>query len=163
MREEEVEKETIKEEMDHLLEEARMLLPGIQALFGFQTIAVFNDRFSDLPMLVKDAHLVGLGLVVLAIALVITPAAYHRMAEPGCISHRTIKWASRLICGGLAPLACGLSLDVFVVIYSVTTSMAISVSGGVAAFAVLIGLWFVFPLAYRRRKQKRSVRRPVVT
>lgn len=26
----------------HLLEECRMVLPGIQALFGFQLIAVFN-------------------------------------------------------------------------------------------------------------------------
>ena len=29
----------------HLLEECRMVLPGIQALFGFQLIAVFNDGF----------------------------------------------------------------------------------------------------------------------
>jgi hypothetical protein len=151
---EEVVKESLKEEMDHLLEEARMLLPGIQALFGFQTIAVFNDRFSDLPMFVKDAHLAGLGLVVLAIALVITPAAYHRMAEPGCISERTIRWASRLICGGLAPLACGLSLDVFVVIYSVTTSWPASITGGIAALMILMGLWFAFPLAYRWRNAK---------
>ncbi|TLG71825.1 hypothetical protein [Methylocystis sp. B8] len=27
------------------IEEARMVLPGIQALFGFQLIAVFNNRF----------------------------------------------------------------------------------------------------------------------
>jgi hypothetical protein len=27
------------------IEEARMVLPGIQALFGFQLIAVFNERF----------------------------------------------------------------------------------------------------------------------
>jgi hypothetical protein len=153
---EEVVKESLKEEMDHLLEEARMLLPGIQALFGFQTIVVFNDRFGALPMFVKDAHIAGLSLVVLAIGLVITPAAYHRMAEPGCISERTIRWASRLICGGLAPLACGVSLDVFVVIYSVTTSLAVSIASGTAALLTLTGLWFVFPLAYRWRKKTRG-------
>ena len=27
------------------IEEARMVLPGIQALFGFQLVTVFNDRF----------------------------------------------------------------------------------------------------------------------
>lgn len=150
---EEVQRETIKEEMDRLLEEARMLLPGIQALFGFQTIVVFNDRFSGLPMLVKDAHLVGLAMVVLAIGLVITPAAYHRMAEPGCISQRTIRWASRFICGGLVPLACGVALDLFVVIYSVTASFNVSIFGGVAGFLLLTGLWFAFPLGYRARKK----------
>ena len=29
----------------HLIEECRMVIPGIQALFGFQLIAVFNDGF----------------------------------------------------------------------------------------------------------------------
>jgi hypothetical protein len=31
----------------HILEECRMVLPGIQALFGFQLIAVFNQGFNE--------------------------------------------------------------------------------------------------------------------
>ena len=31
----------------HVLEECRMVLPGIQALFGFQLIAVFNQGFGE--------------------------------------------------------------------------------------------------------------------
>ena len=30
------------------IEEARMVLPGIQALFGFQLMAIFNDKFRTL-------------------------------------------------------------------------------------------------------------------
>ena len=30
-----------------LLDECRTVLPGIQALFGFQLVAVFNQRFAD--------------------------------------------------------------------------------------------------------------------
>jgi hypothetical protein len=30
---------------EYLLDECRMVLPGIQALFGFQLIAVFNSSF----------------------------------------------------------------------------------------------------------------------
>ena len=30
-----------------ILEECRMVLPGIQALFGFQLIAVFNSTFAE--------------------------------------------------------------------------------------------------------------------
>jgi hypothetical protein len=37
------------------IEEARMVLPGIQALFGFQLIAVFNERFKELT---KDEQLI---------------------------------------------------------------------------------------------------------
>lgn len=42
-------KETLKEELSNILVEARMALPGMQGLFGFQTIAVFNTRFVELP------------------------------------------------------------------------------------------------------------------
>jgi len=34
--------------ISHLLEECRMVLPGIQALFGFQLIAVFNQPFGPI-------------------------------------------------------------------------------------------------------------------
>ncbi len=36
------------------IEEARMVLPGIQALFGFQLIAAFNQRFSELKALAQQ-------------------------------------------------------------------------------------------------------------
>ena len=36
---------TLSQAMQHLLEECRMVLPGIQALFGFQLIAVLSPGF----------------------------------------------------------------------------------------------------------------------
>jgi hypothetical protein len=44
---EEDESESLETEVEQALEEARMVLPGIQALFGFQLIAVFNQRFDQ--------------------------------------------------------------------------------------------------------------------
>ena len=40
-----VEKLELEDALTHLLEECRMVLPGVQALFGFQLIAVFSDGF----------------------------------------------------------------------------------------------------------------------
>ncbi|MES2260857.1 MAG: DUF6328 family protein [Pseudomonadota bacterium] len=148
---EQVEQETLKEQMDRVIEEARMLLPGIQALFGFQTIAAFNDRFSRLPDFVQDCHLAALAMVVTAIALVMMPAAYHRLAEPFQVSRRAINLSSRCICYAMAPLAGALSLDVFVVLHMVTGRPQLSGIGGLAAFLLLISLWFAYPLHARRR------------
>ena len=39
---------SLKDQARNVLEEARMVLPGIQALFGFQLIAVFNQRFESI-------------------------------------------------------------------------------------------------------------------
>jgi hypothetical protein len=73
-------KEPLSEVASHLLEECRMVLPGIQALFGFQLIAVFNAKFWEMTHSHRVIHLVVIGLVAIAIALVMTPAAYHRAA-----------------------------------------------------------------------------------
>lgn len=149
------EPETLKEQMGRIVEEARMMLPGIQALFGFQTIAVFSDRFERLPVYAQDCHAAALGLVVLAIALVMMPAAYHRLAEPGQVSLHAIKVSSRAICYALAPLAAGLSLDVAVVLYMVTESGPASATGGIGAFLLLLAMWFAYPLRARRRHSSR--------
>jgi len=148
------EPESLKEQMTRINEEARMMLPGIQALFGFQTIAVFSDRFEKLPGYGQDCHAAALGLVVIAIALVMLPAAYHRLAEPGQVSSHTIRISSLAICYALAPLAAGLALDIAVVLYMVSESPVGSASGGLAAFLLLLGAWFAFPLAARRRRKK---------
>jgi hypothetical protein len=146
----ESEEESLKDQMGRLIEEARMVLPGVQALFGFQTVAVFNDRFTDLPHYVQACHLVALGLVVIAIALVMMPAAYHRLATPGRVSLHLIKVSSRAICYALAPLAAGLSLDMFVVLHVVSEHDGVSIACALASFALLIGLWFAYPLHRRR-------------
>ncbi|HEY0588879.1 MAG TPA: DUF6328 family protein [Pseudoduganella sp.] len=144
------ERESLKEQMGRIIEEARMILPGIQALFGFQAIAVFTERFEKLPVYAQDCHAAALALVVVAIALVMLPAAYHRLVEPGQVSLRTIAISSRAICYALAPLAAGLSLDVAVVLFMVTGSDMGSAAGGLAAFLLLMGTWFIFPLHARR-------------
>jgi Family of unknown function (DUF6328) len=51
----------------HILEECRMVLPGIQALFGFQLIAVFNDGFAQkLSTVQQQIHSVSIVLTVIA-------------------------------------------------------------------------------------------------
>ena len=64
------------------IEEARMVTPGIQVLFGFQLVAAFNERFRQLGPIEQALHFVALVLVALSVALIMTPAAYHRISEP---------------------------------------------------------------------------------
>lgn len=72
-----------------LLEEGRMVVPGVQALLGFQLMAAFSERFAEgLYPLERAVHLAAVLLVVAALALVMGPAAYHRQAEPHSVSGR---------------------------------------------------------------------------
>jgi hypothetical protein len=149
--------DSLHNEMRNIIEEARVILPGLQALFGFQTIAVFNDRFASLPIHATVCHLTGLGMVIVAIALVMTPAVYYRVVGPRCVSPRMVSRSSWLIRAAMAPLALGLALDMFTVIYAVTGALAASMVGALATLLILSSLWFVFPWYERRQLRQNQV------
>ena len=147
--------ESLKDQADDLHEEARMILPGLQASCGFQLIAVFNQRFSDLTYAAQIAHVAALLLTIVAMGLLVTPAAVHRLSEPAVVSHRFVTLSSRLIAAALLPLALGIAIDAWVV-----TSLVFEPplewmpwAIGVAVFAALITLWLVFPYARGRRSR----------
>lgn len=147
---EEKEKESLKDEMRNLIEEARMVIPGIQALFGFQTMAVFNNRFTELPDIGKHVYLASLALLVIAMALMMAPAAYHRLAERGQVSRQMINIGSNLLTTALVPLMFAFALDVYVVVLAALDSGGCGLIGGVATIVMLAGAWFGFPLLKRR-------------
>lgn len=141
---------TLQEEMRNIIEETRVILPGIQALFGFQTIVVFNQRFAELPEFAKDCHLISLAMIVIAIGLIVTPAVYYRYVGHDYVSPHMLSASTRMIRTALACLAIGLSLDIFTVIYTATALVSASVIGAVITFVFLVIMWFAFPLAARR-------------
>jgi hypothetical protein len=107
-------KETLplSEAVTHLLEECRMVLPGVQALLGFQIIAVFNVDFGEkLTPPEQRLHLLALGLVALAGALVMTPASYHRQTGPREVTTHFLTLASRLLLAAMIPLMLGIGID----------------------------------------------------
>jgi hypothetical protein len=148
--------ESLKEEMTSILEECRMVLPGMQALFGFQTIAVFNQRFQELPPAAANAHLLSLFLVAVAIALNMAPAAYHRIAEPGRVSRQMVKRASAVICIAMMTLMLGFALEMYVVFELGTGQRLFSVA--VALFLLLFigAAWFALPYLARQRLRRKS-------
>lgn len=147
--------DNIDEVMRKIIEEARVILPGVQALFGFQTIAVFNDRFVELPSYAKTCHLIGLGMVVVTIAMVMTPAVYYR-ACGGNATASMMGVATSLIRAALWPLSLGLSLDMFTVIYVATTSVRVSIAAAIGTFVLLAGFWFTLPARGRQRDKCRD-------
>jgi len=142
----EVSQESLEQESRFILEESRMVLPGIQALFGFQLIAVFNQGFGEkLSPREQDLHLLAFALVAMATALIITPAAYHRQAEREQVSEFFVRLASRLLTTALFFLLAGTSMDAFLVARIVTGHAGVSVAVATLLAPVFLGLWFVFP------------------
>lgn len=142
--------EPLTEVASHLLEECRMVLPGIQALFGFQLIAVFNAKFSELPAYQQTLHLVAISLVAIAVALVMTPAAYHRLAHKNSLSQQFITLSSWLLLSSMLPLMLGISVDFYLIASMITGHEGLAVTLGLALMIVFAALWFILPYSARR-------------
>jgi hypothetical protein len=90
--------------IEQMLTEARVILPGAQALFGFQLAIVFTRSFSDLPAVSMIVHAASLLLVTLTVVLLMAPAAYHRLVNAGEASADMYRVGSaridrRYVCG----------------------------------------------------------------
>src|SRR5262249_40243785 len=124
----------------------RMILPGIQALFGFQLIAIFNQSFGEkLTSNEQWLHLIAMSLTAVAAALAITPAALHRQIDPGAVRRRLVAIAPPLQTASLAALSTSIVLDVYLVSNVITGSRSWALVFAGILWAIFVGLWFVLP------------------
>lgn len=132
----------VKEKIKKLLIECRMVLPGVQALLGFQLITFFMQGFSSLPTASKWIHCAGLLATAIATVLVITPAAYHRIAEAGEDTERFHRIGTRLLLASMAFLGIGLFADLAVVMHKMGLSLSASLLVGSVLLLGSYLLWF---------------------
>ncbi len=145
------EKTELKDKIDHALTEARMVLPGAQALLGFQFLAMLTESFSRLPSSSKYVHLVSLGFTSLTAILLITPAAFHRIVEKGEMTPRQYRLTSRFVLAAMGTLAPAITGDLFVVIRMVSDSARASIVVSAVTLLVFYGFWFALPLIQRNK------------
>ncbi len=140
----------LKDMLRNVLEEARMVLPGIQALFGFQLISVFNDTFQKLSACDKYVHFAALLLTIFSIGALMGPASYHRQVERHSVSKQFIDYSSLLLCIGIFPLALSIALDTYVVSHMMTQLLWPAIVAASLAFITLMIFWYFIPQAKKR-------------
>src|SRR4030095_6081294 len=100
----------------YLLEECRMVLPGIQALFGFQLVVVFSPGFEQkLNGTEQLLHFFAMVLVALAVAIIMTPAALHRGTGSKLVTETFIGTSARLLLSSMLPLAVAISIEFYLI------------------------------------------------
>jgi hypothetical protein len=136
----------------YLLEECRMVLPGMQALFGFQLVVVFSQGFSEkLTRPEQVVHFVAITLIAVAVAIIMTPAALHRGTGSKKVTTTFVNLTARLLFWSMLPLALGICLDFYLIARVIIGHSWVSLLA-VALFAIFIALWFVFPRAHALQK-----------
>jgi hypothetical protein len=141
----------IDEEIRHALTEIRMVLPGAQALLGFQLITFVLSDFEKLPQSLKEIHVASVVFMTLSVILLMTPASYHRIVENGENTGQFLQFTSRTLLWALPPLALGICGDFYVVLRTITQSSPICAVSASALLIFFAWLWFGMPLARRAR------------
>jgi hypothetical protein len=144
----------LEDKIQQVLTEARVILPGAQALLGFQFITILSDSFSKLPASSQYVHVGSMLAVALTTIFLMTPAAYHRLVEDGEATERFQRFSSRMVLLSLGPLAVGLCGDFYVVLYKVSQSRPLAAGIAGLQLAAFLGVWFGLTYALRLRYRR---------
>lgn len=139
--------ERLERELERLLEEIRVALPGVQILFAFLLAVPFATRFEDVTPLQTKVYFVTFVAALAASIFLIAPTSYHRIRfrrhdDP----ERMIRNANAFALAGLAFLAVALTAATFFItdfVFSRPASIAVTAVAGALVFAV----WYAIPLS----------------
>ena len=144
----ETELERLDRNLNELLGELRVALPGVQVLFAFLLAVPFNTGFARATDFQEHVYLVTLLLTAGATALLIAPSAYHRIQFRQGDKAHIVNVANRFAIAGFAFLAAAMSSAVLLVTdYLFSSTTAVICTAGVAV--ALYGLWYGAPLLRR--------------
>jgi len=135
-------------DLNDLLHELRVLLPGVQTLTGFLIILPFSPGFALIEQAERWVYLATFVCSVTSLVLFTAPAAQHSLERPLRDRARFKQLATRLIVIGLAPLSLALILATQLIVNEVGgREIGIAVA---AIVTLLIGLtWWLLPLHRR--------------
>ncbi|MDX6538923.1 MAG: hypothetical protein QOI71_533 [Gaiellales bacterium] len=144
----ETEKEKINRNLDQLLQELRVVLPGVQVLFAFLLAVPFSSRFGKVDSFERDVYFVALLLSAIAVAALMAPSIQHRILFRREQKRYLVAVGSALTIAGMTALALAIVLSLVLVAHFLFGSGAAWAAGGLA-FAAFGVLWYALPIERR--------------
>jgi hypothetical protein len=145
----ETEWERLDRNLNQLLGELRVALPGVQVLFAFLLTVPFSQGFLDLSDFQRDAYFVVLALTAISTILLIAPTAYHRVVFREGLKREIVAYSNRVVILGLGVLALAMTTAVALIAHIVFGEAA-AIATGLVALALFVLLWYALPLVARR-------------
>ena len=137
--------ERLDRELIELLNELRVVLPGVQVLFAFLLTVPFTNQFARITNGQRQIFFATFLLTAAATALLIAPSAYHRLRWRQHDKAQMLVTANRLSIGGMVFLTLALVSASFLVsdLMFHATAAAL-VTAAVAGF--FLWFWWGLPL-----------------
>jgi hypothetical protein len=130
-------------ELGELLQELRVMLPGVQVLFAFLLTVPFSARFGYLTPVQQAVFFGTLLCTALSAGLLLAPSAHHRLLWRQQAREHRLRVANRLAIAGMVLLMVAMVGVMFVITDLLFGSFAAAISG------FFLCVWFLMPLRYR--------------
>jgi hypothetical protein len=137
--------ERLDRELMELLQELRVVLPGVQVLLAFLLTAPFQQRFAQLPGTLRNVFFAAIACATVATALLIAPSVHHRLRWREHEKERLLQIANRLAIWGTLFLAIAIVLALYV-ITNVLFATWIALLTAVLAVVLFAWIWYALPL-----------------
>jgi hypothetical protein len=142
---EETPKERADRELIELLNELRVVLPGVTVLLAFLLAVPFAKGWPKVTPFERDVFVVAFLAAAASVALLTAPSSYHRIRFQHGNKEHMVRVGNRLAIAGIAVFAVALHAVVLLVMTYVVSKTAGIVT--VACLAVVVGsLWYGLPL-----------------
>jgi Family of unknown function (DUF6328) len=144
----------LRERLTELVEDLRVVIPGVQVLFGFLLTLPFSARFAVLNAGAERlSYLIAFLASALATIFLVAPSALHRifheLDDPGGL-RRLARVSARLAVVGTVLLALSMAAVVFMVMDVFYRRTFASIATAISV-ALMAWFWFGMPLLWRER------------
>lgn len=139
-------------ELIELLQELRIVIPGVQVLFAFLLTVPFSQGFTKLTTVQRDVFFATLLCTAAATALLIAPSAHHRLLWRRGVREQRLKIGNVLTILGLAflvPAMVGVMYVITDLIFGLTAASIVTI----VMVLLFVSLWFILPLPYRGKNE----------
>ena len=141
-------RDRLNRELIELLNELRVVLPGVQVLFAFLLILPFSKGFVEVTHTQRLVYIAAVLLTTLSTILLLAPSSYHRLRFRDHQKARLIEISNVLVIAGMAALALAIDCAVYVI-----TSYVFEPWVGIVAVAFatigFVSFWYVLPFTQK--------------
>jgi predicted neutral ceramidase superfamily lipid hydrolase len=140
-------------ELEELLQELRVLLPGVQVLFAFLLTLPFTDKFSTISTFERGVYFAAFSATTVSALLLVSPGVRHRTRFRKHDKEAIVRSGTRLSLAGTALLGIAIDAVAFLIadfLYGRTVAIA------AASVVFVLIAWFWYGWAVTRHVVKDS-------
>jgi uncharacterized membrane protein len=145
----ETEKDRLNRNLEQLLQELRVVLPGVQVLFAFLLAVPFSTRFNEVDGFERVVFFVALIFTAISVVLLMAPSIQHRILFRHDQKPYLVHAGTVLTIAGMTALAIAMTLAIVLVADFLYGYWAAAIAA-LTAIVSIGTIWYALPIDRRR-------------